>query len=315
MENNQHVKQINLCDPERIVEIKKHPFMGGIFIKAWLLSFFRPVTIKDDAIIHKTRVILKNYLPDKKQIENYRTVCHFSGDRPDTIPISYLQTLFIGLMGKFVTSSFFPVSPMGLIHVFQSFEQKKPVPCDTLLDLSCRLTGIKKTPTGIETGFSLEVSSNGDIVWQGDVLLFTKSPVKIKKDTKKQQDICLEKKMRIPVPSNTGRKYANVSGDYNPFHLYTVLAKIFGFKRAIAHGMWSLARVTASLEKEFGPLDSAHIDAFFKLPIFMPADTTLGYESQTNPQTLETTVNFELRDERKGLPHLKGKLLTTRLEP
>ena len=235
-------------------------------------------------------------------------MCGFSKNKPDVIPISYLQTPFIGLLGKFITSNFFPINPLGLIHIFQSFEQKRPVSFDEILDLACTLDTIKKTDKGIETGFTLEVMSQGKLVWKGISVFFTRSHVRKKKTAKKKDDIFLEKKETILAPSNTGRKYASVSGDYNPHHLYSVFAKLFGFKRAIAHGMWSLARVIASLDKKFDIHDSATVEASFKLPIFMPAAMSLGYEYQNDTQSQQTIVNFELRDKQKGLPHLKGKL-------
>ena len=309
MENNQSIQQIALTVPETVVEIKKCPSMGFVFLKAFLLAPFRSSTIADDAIVKKTRIILKNYLPDKDLISNYRQVCAFSEDRTDTIPISYLQSLFIGLLGKFITSPFFPINPLGLIHIFQSFEQKRPVTTDEILDLACTLDSIKKTGKGIETSFTLEVWSQGKLVWQGISVFFTRSPVKKKKTAEKKDETFLEKKETIRVPAGTGRRYANVSGDYNPHHLYTVLAKLFGFKRAIAHGMWSLARVVASLDRAFGIHDSAFVEASFKLPIFMPATTCLGYECQNDTENQQTIVNFELRDKQKGLPHLKGRLL------
>ena len=103
MKNNKPFQQIAPAVPEMIVEIKKCPSMGFIFFKAFLISPFRSNLIKDKAIIKKTRIVLKNYLPDKERIKNYRTVCGFSKNKPDVIPISYLQTPFIGLLGKFIT--------------------------------------------------------------------------------------------------------------------------------------------------------------------------------------------------------------------
>jgi len=312
MENDQHIQQIALAVPETLVEIKTHPSMKFIFIKAFLTSPFRSNTFKDDIIVQKTRIVLKNYLPDKALIKNYRIVCGFSKDRPEIIPISYLQTLFIGLLGKFITSSFFPINPLGLIHIFQSFEQKRPVATDDIFDLTCTLDSIKKTEKGIETGFTLEVRSQGELVWQGASVFFTRSPVKKKKTAEKKDKTFLEKKESILVPAGTGRKYAKVSGDYNPHHLYTVSAKLLGFKRAIAHGMWSLARVVASLDKEFDiHHDSAFVEASFKRPIFIPAITCLGYECQNDTENRQTMVNFELRDKQKGIPHLQGRLLKT----
>ena len=309
MENDQSIRQIALSVPETVVEIKKIPSLGFIFLKAFLLSPFRSNTIEDDVIVKKTRIILKNYLPDKELIKNYRTVCGFSKNKTGIIPISYFQTLFIGLLGRFITSSFFPINPLGLIHIFQSFEQTRPVTTDEILDLSCTLDSIKKTEKGIETGFTLEVMSEGKLVWQGASTFFTRRQVKKKKTSKKKDDIFLEKKETILVPSGTGRRYAGVSGDYNPYHLYTVLAKLFGFKRAIAHGMWSLARVIGTLDRKFDLYDSAFIEASFKLPIFMPATTTLGYECQNDTENQQTIVIFELRDKQKGFPHLKGRVL------
>lgn len=283
--------------------------MGFVFIKAFLIAPFRSNTISDDRIIKKTRIVLNNFQPDKQRIENYRTVCGFSKDRPRIIPITYLQTLFNSILGKFITSPGFPINPLGLIHIFQSFDQKRAVTTDERLDLACSLDSIRKTQTGIETVFHLDVLSQGKRVWQGTSVFLTRNRLKQKKTDAPKQDTWLEKKETIPVPANTGRKYARVSGDYNPHHLYPVLATLFGFKHAIAHGMWSLARVVASLDRVFGIHGSALIEASFKLPIFMPAQTTLGYECQDEPENNQTLVNFELRDKQKGLPHIKGRLL------
>ena len=41
------------------------------------------------------------------------------------------------------------------------------------------------------------------------------------------------------LPGDLGRKYAAVSGDHNPIHLYPLTAKALGFPRQIAHGMWT----------------------------------------------------------------------------
>ena len=50
------------------------------------------------------------------------------------------------------------------------------------------------------------------------------------------------------LPGDLGRRYAAVSGDHNPIHLYPITAKALGFPRQIAHGMWTMARCVAALE-------------------------------------------------------------------
>ena len=47
-----------------------------------------------------------------------------------------------------------------------------------------------------------------------------------------------------PVAGDLGRRYAAVSGDHNPIHLYALTAKAFGFPRQIAHGIIFVLRPT-----------------------------------------------------------------------
>jgi acyl dehydratase len=314
--------QFELTGPETLVTLKKNPPVASLFLNLFFLSMIRPSTLDDDTCISKVRVVRNNLRPDAKKILRYKDVCGFASpsniDPNTTIPATYLQTLFIGLFGKFITTPHFPINPMGLIQVGQSFEQTRAVTTDEILNLSCQLHGITKTKKGIHSQFLLTVVSNKEIVWKGISTFFTRSknkPPKKKKDERAEEKF-LEIKESIFVPRNTGLKYATVSGDYNPHHLYGFTAKIIGFKQPIAHGMWSLARVMASMEKEFGAHYPIRADAAFKLPIFMPAVITLGHEPAKtirgeNParkiESNETRINFELRDTKKGLPHLKGQ--------
>ncbi|MFO1427624.1 MAG: MaoC/PaaZ C-terminal domain-containing protein [Steroidobacteraceae bacterium] len=93
-----------------------------------------------------------------------------------------------------------------------------------------------------------------------------------------------------------------MSGDVNPIHLADVTARAFGFKAAIAHGMWSLARCAAELDAAL-PADGARaLEVAFKLPILLPAWVLL----QSWPVT--GGVGFALRDSQGERPHLEGSL-------
>lgn len=99
-----------------------------------------------------------------------------------------------------------------------------------------------------------------------------------------------------------GRDYARVSGDYNPIHLSALTARPFGFKRAIAHGMWTLARVAAELEPAW-PKGASRMAIEFKQPVLLPAQVRLVYRSEGG------ALEIELRDgvnERRL--HLSGRV-------
>lgn len=53
--------------------------------------------------------------------------------------------------------------------------------------------------------------------------------------------------IELHAASDTGLKYAYVSGDWNPHHLYTWTARILGYRAPIAHGLWTLARSVACI--------------------------------------------------------------------
>jgi acyl dehydratase len=105
------------------------------------------------------------------------------------------------------------------------------------------------------------------------------------------------------VDSNIGRRYARVSGDFNFIHLHKLSAILFGFNNAIAHGMWSKARVIASLESQL-PEGPFKVDIKFKLPIFLPAKIQLQSKINKNDE-----VEFQLMDSTGEKPHLTGKII------
>ena len=60
-----------------------------------------------------------------------------------------------------------------------------------------------------------------------------------------------------------------MSQDYNPIHLYGFTAKLFGFPRAIAHGLWSAARCLALLQDKL-PTPPVAYSVQFKQPLLLP---------------------------------------------
>jgi acyl dehydratase len=87
----------------------------------------------------------------------------------------------------------------------------------------------------------------------------------------------------------------------NPIHLSDASAKLFGFKGAIAHGMWSLARCAADLDDTV--LSGAcEYQVAFKLPVFMPAWVML------EQWDVGAATEFCLRDNQGEKPHLTGRL-------
>jgi acyl dehydratase len=79
-----------------------------------------------------------------------------------------------------------------------------------------------------------------------------------------------------------------------------VTAKVFGFRGAIAHGMWLKARTLAAFEGRLP--DRLRVEVAFKTPVFLPSTVELQATS-TDPGW-----QFQVSGVRSGKPHLIGSI-------
>jgi acyl dehydratase len=105
------------------------------------------------------------------------------------------------------------------------------------------------------------------------------------------------------LAGNLGRRYAAVSGDHNPIHLYPLTAKAFGFPRQIAHGMWSKARCVAAIATRLP--DEVTVEVEFKKPILLPG--TVAFGSRVVDDGPAKGIDFSLTNPKSGAPHLVGR--------
>ncbi|MBW5262366.1 MaoC family dehydratase, partial [Streptomyces poriferorum] len=105
------------------------------------------------------------------------------------------------------------------------------------------------------------------------------------------------------LPADLGRRYGAASGDRNPIHLHPLTARLFGFPRAIAHGMWTVARCLAEAPQPdpAHPVHSVHsVRADFRAPVLLPGTVTYASDGTA----------FQLRGD-GGRVHLTGTTART----
>jgi acyl dehydratase len=79
---------------------------------------------------------------------------------------------------------------------------------------------------------------------------------------------------RWTLDAAAGRRYARLSGDWNPIHLWPATARLFGFRQPIIHGMHSAARIEAALDRLSGrPTQGLSVE--FKRPIPLGSEVEL----------------------------------------
>ena len=101
------------------------------------------------------------------------------------------------------------------------------------------------------------------------------------------------------LPGDLGRRYGGVSGDRNPIHVHALSARLFGFPRAIAHGMWTKARCLAALAATLPDAYTVQVD--FRKPIFLPG--SVAFARSREPESTAFAVRAANDEE---LIHLEG---------
>lgn len=239
-------------------------------------------------------------------LERYRAVCGFDAD--GFLPLTYPQVLatplHLGLLGL----PDFPYSVLGTVHVRNHIQQHRRLPDTAPLTVACRFDGLREVPAGQEFDLltRVEAEDSGELLWQAVTTLLRRHAVRKDAEAPRKApppgDARFASSRPAPwaIPADTGRRYARASGDYNPIHLTGLSAKPFGFPRAIAHGMWTLARCVAELG-EGAHADALALECEFKKPLFLPSRVTF----QTARES--AGVAFRVMSE-EGKPHLVGRL-------
>ena len=202
----------------------------------------------------------------------------------------------------------FPISLLGLVHLRNRIVSHHPIPADAEVDLMCHIGPRHDTDRGMEFEIKTEVRTHEGLMWEevSTVLRRVPKPKGAKPNRPPAtpgSPAGVERSVIWRVPADTGRQYARVSGDYNPIHLLAVSAKLFGFKRAIAHGMWVVARAVAELEDEVTALNGpVSLTTDFKTPVFLPGKILFSSRRQ-GPET-----HFDVTNSAGSKPHIKGVL-------
>lgn len=233
---------------------------------------------------------------DVDALAAYNSVCGFTND--GYLPTTYAFVLAFPLHMVLFTLPEFPFPAMGLVHISNRITQHRRVRVSETLDVSVRTGALEPHDKGLAFSLITEIRSNGELVLvnEGTMLFRTKGGGK--KDGDKPQLAVANNGYVWKVPADIGRRYAAVAGDRNPIHLYAFTAKLLGFPRAIAHGMWTKARCLAALESRLP--DAFTVDVLFKLPVLLPA--TVRFDSADSAEGL----SFRVNDAKSGKPHLSG---------
>jgi len=225
----------------------------------------------------------------------------------------YLQMLSLPLQMQCLLDKQSPFPLLGLIHAANKVSVIDH--CDLSEPFECRVRfhDVRPHNRGWEVDVMLEALQAGNLVYRAISSYLVKvkavhvAPLGAKNDL--HDDCELENRAligEISASANTGRRYAKLSGDYNPIHLSAISAKAFGFKQPIAHGMWTLSRAVSAFvsQQDFRQsMSIKEVNCRFRKPVFLPCDIHIQQHCKT-----DNSVLIDVTDSNDSLVHLSARL-------
>lgn len=213
---------------------------------------------------------------DVDELVAYARVCRFGvgGDLPATYPHLLAFPLQLAVMA----GDGFPLPLLGAVHVENRIEVVRPVGVDELLDVTVRAQGLRPHRRGRQVDLVSEVAVAGEVAWRGVSTYLSRgtehpdAPASDPPDLEALAGVAGGPTWRLGA--GAGRAYAAVSGDWNPIHVHALTARPLGFPSAIAHGMYTYARVLASLGPRL-PQRGLTSRVWFRKPVRLPSTVAL----------------------------------------
>jgi acyl dehydratase len=218
---------------------------------------------------------------DDAHVERYNALLGFP---PGAVPLTYFYLLAQRAQLQTMLSPAFPFAFAGMVHASNELALHRPV--GSARPFTLRATARQQPPTRSGAIFvDLDVAFEQD----GALVVSSASRVLAKRGRRTGgSDAARE----VPAPKewpeiarwrlapDTGRRYARVSGDFNPIHLWPWSARLFGLSRPIIHGMHTAGRALAAIETATGATATA-VEVQFHRPIGMGSDVALRFDAAT----------------------------------
>jgi hypothetical protein len=222
---------------------------------------------------------------DAAHVARYAAALGFvSGASPLTIPLTYWYLPVQRAHMATLLSDAFPYRLAGIVHVENELIAHAEAPSAAPIHIATRIDILPPTGSGaVYCALETVGSANGL-----PVFTCTSKYLAVRgqgaRTGKRPPAPAQPAQPGAPIDSWTldaasGRAYARLSGDWNPIHLTRWSARLMGLPKPIIHGMQSLARTCAALERAAGRR-VARISVRFTAPVPLgsTAELTAGSE-------------------------------------
>ncbi|GMQ49038.1 MaoC/PaaZ C-terminal domain-containing protein [Vibrio sp. 10N] len=170
----------------------------------------------------------------------HRCYCTHFGFDESSVPATYLFVATQSELLQLFVHPDTPIRPLGLVHTFVEFELTEKLEVGENYQFTVTLEMKERTERGQRFETLGEFSLDGKTLarYRSGYLMPIKSGKSKQSRSVLAEDMtAYQYQTNIQTSKISTRAYASVTGDYNPIHLSGFIAKLFGFKAPIVHGM------------------------------------------------------------------------------
>ena len=218
---------------------------------------------------HETEIDL---VSQSQFITDFHTINQWA--QPQLHPCT-LHVMSLSLQLKTLLQPALPLPAIGLVHIANRIQYSTQL-TDKKLKFRCFIQSVARHKKGILATMAISVSQDNKQVYvaESDYLYRCKVETgSTPRSTIDEQPVERDLVTTLSFQADIGRRYAKVSGDYNPIHLWPLTARLLGFKRAIAHGMHTLSLSLSHhpwLQQHVAESRELTIENQFYNPAFLP---------------------------------------------
>lgn len=251
--------------------------------KAMLKALVLPRAGFDSSVgLPNIKASWKGASADARELNEYLQT--LSLEKHDYLPVLYPHVMAGSMHMNMLSHKSFPIRLLGSVHLKNRIVQHQAIADDATMEIKSEIGAYRLVEKGVEFDFTTDVYVQGEKVWEEVSIYFQAGKFGGKENPSSEKSFELES-LNQPqesgswhVPNNRGKRYAKITGDYNPIHMSPLAAKLFGFKRDIAHGFGVLAEAieySSAIEQAGGIEKPLQVDVVFKGPVFLDSDVSI----------------------------------------
>lgn len=251
------------------MELPKSPGTLVLLLRAGAKRSHQSV-FQQEPVLPELSLTLKDQSVDVNRKIQFDSLVGWPASDNQVLHPCYVHMMAFPLHLLLMLDSDFPFALLGLVHTENKIQQFRPISVNEKLTIHCSFSALRRHPKGWEFSILTRVMVKDEKVWAAESINLFRTGVQPvgKNQPALEMDTPSEPSKSWSLPSNLGRQYARVSGDYNLIHLFPLVAKLFGFKRHIVHGMWSKARCLSALSSQLP--EAFDCECKFIKPVFLP---------------------------------------------